>query len=116
MTREVKSPRTSRGGLGNHLWSIAGDSGRQDISNTFIQPFAAYTWPSAWTASVQSESSYNWKNSQWSITINFSASKLVKMGKLPVSLQAGVGYWLESPDTGPEGIRYRFQANIVLPK
>ena len=36
--------------------------------------------------------------------------------KLPVSLQAGVGYWVESPDTGPEGFRFRFQANFVLPK
>jgi len=42
-------------------------------------------------------------------------SRLVKFGKLPVSLQAGIGYWLESPDSGPEGIRYRLQANIVLP-
>ncbi|MFN2125421.1 MAG: transporter, partial [Candidatus Promineifilaceae bacterium] len=103
------------GALGNHAWSIAGDSGRDDISNTFMQPFAAYTWPSAWTGSVQSETNYNWKTEKWSIPVNVSASKLVRFGKLPVSLQAGVGYWLESPDTGPEGIRYRLQANILLP-
>jgi hypothetical protein len=30
-------------------------------------------------------------------------SKLVMFGKLPVSLQGGVGYWMESPDNGPEG-------------
>jgi hypothetical protein len=104
------------GALGNHVWSFAGDSDRPDINNTFLQPFAAYTWPNAWTASVQSESNYNWKMEQWSIPVNVAASKLVFFGKLPVSLQAGVGYWLESPDTGPEGIRYRLQANIVLPR
>ena len=38
--------------LANHIWSYAGDSDRQDISSTFLQPFAAYTWPSAWTVSV----------------------------------------------------------------
>ena len=104
------------GGLANHVWSVAGDSDRSDISNTFLQPFGAYTWPNAWTVSVQSESNYNWKTEQWSIPVTAAASKLVKFGKLPVSLQAGVGYWLESPDSGPEGIRYRLQANIVLPK
>lgn len=104
------------GGLANHVWSFAGDDDRADISNTFVQPFAAYTWPSAWTVSVQSESSYNWNREEWSIPVNAAVSKLVFFGKLPVSLQAGVGRWLETPGAGPEGLRYRLQANIVLPK
>ena len=104
------------GFLANHLWSYAGDSDRQDISSTFVQPFAAYTWPSAWTVSMQSESTYNWKTNKWSVPINGAVSKLVRLGKLPVSLQAGVGYWAESPDTGPEGLRFRLQATFVLPK
>jgi len=104
------------GMLANHVWSYAGDSDRQDISSTFLQPFVAYTWPSAWTVSVQSESTYNWKTEKWSVPVNVAVAKLVKLGKLPVSLQAGVGYWAESPDAGPEGFRFRLQANFVLPK
>jgi hypothetical protein len=104
------------GMLANHIWSYAGDSDRQDISNTFLQPFVAYTWPSAWTVSVQSESTYNWETEQWSVPVNVAVSKLVKFGQLPVSLQAGVGYWLKSPDAGPEGFRFRLQATFVLPK
>jgi len=104
------------GGLANHVWSVAGDSARSDISNTFLQPFVAYTWPSAWTVSAQSESTYNWKTEQWSVPVTFAVSKLVRIGKLPVSLQAGAGYWLDAPDSGPEGMRYRLQMNIVLPK
>jgi hypothetical protein len=104
------------GALGNHLWSYAGDADRPYINNTFLQPFVAYTWPSAWTASLQSESTYNWNTEQWSVPVNFGLSKLVRLGKLPVSLQGGVGYWAESPDTGPEGFRFRFQISIVLPK
>jgi len=111
----LKGPWTV-GMLANHIWSFAGDDDRDDISNTFMQPFVAYTWPSAWTVSVQSESSYNWTTDQWSIPVNAAVSKLVRFGKLPVSLQAGVGYWAESPDAGPEGFRFRLQANIVLPK
>jgi hypothetical protein len=111
----VRGPWTA-GMLANHIWSYAGDSDRQDISNTFMQPFVAYTWPSAWTVSLQSESTYNWKTEKWSVPVNVAVSKLLRLGKLPVSLQAGVGYWAESPNAGPEGFRFRLQANFVLPK
>jgi len=104
------------GMLANHLWSFAGENRRADISNTFIQPFAAYTWPSAWTLSVQTETTYNWKTEKSSVPINVSASRLVRLGRLPVSLSASVGYWATAPETGPEGLRWRLQANIVLPR
>jgi hypothetical protein len=45
-----------------------------------------------------------------------SPTKLVKIGKLPVSLDGGVGCWAESPDDGPQGLRFRLKANIVLPR
>jgi hypothetical protein len=115
MALTMRGPWTL-GALGNHVWSFAGDKDRIDISNTFVQPFVAYTWPSAWTVSVQSETTYNWKIEKWSVPINVAVAKLVRWGKLPVSLQAGVGYWAESPETGPEGFRFRLQANFVLPK
>ncbi len=104
------------GGLANHTWSYAGKSQRADVNASLLQPFAAYTWPNAWTVSVQSEMTYNWTTEKWSVPLNLAAAKLAFLGKLPVSLQAGVGYWLDSPETGPEGWRFRLQANIVLPK
>lgn len=104
------------GMLANHIWSYAGDSDRQDISNTFVQPFVAYTTATAWTYSVQSETTYNWETENWSVPLNVAIAKLVRWGRLPVSLQAGVGYWLDSPESGPEGWRLRLQANFVLPK
>jgi len=102
--------------LANHVWSFAGDNDRDDISSTFLQPFIAYTTPTAWTFSAQTESTYNWKTERWSVPVNVAASKLVMFGKLPVSLQAGVGYWLDAPRSGADGVRYRLQANFVLPK
>ena len=108
--------RWTMGALANHLWSFAGDDARDDINSTFVQPFVAYTWPSAWTVSVQSETTYNWDTSNWSVPLNVAVAKLVMLGPLPVSLQAGVGRWLTSPDTAADGWRCRFQANFVLPK
>ena len=104
------------GALANHIWSYAGDSERADIDNTFLQPFVAYTSPSAWTFSLQSECSYNWESESWSVPVNVAISKLVRLGRLPVSLQAGVGHWLESPEGAADGWRFRLQANFVLPK
>ena len=43
------------------------------------------------TASVQSESSYNWKTEKWSVPVDLALSKLVMIGRLPVSLQGGIG-------------------------
>jgi hypothetical protein len=50
---------------------------------------------------VQSESTYNWQMEKLSVPINAAVNKLVRWGKLPVGLQAGVGYWAESPETDP---------------
>ncbi len=111
----VRGPLTV-GMLANHIWSYGGDSDRDDIRSSLFQPFAAYTWPSAWTVSLQSETTYNWESEKWSVPVNLGASKLVNWGKLPVNLQAGIGYWFESPETGPDGFRFRLQATFVLPK
>ena len=108
--------RWTMGALANHVWSFAGSDDRNDINSTFVQPFVAHTWPSAWTFSVQSETTYNWETKDWAVPLNVAVAKLVMMGRLPVSLQAGVGRWLTSPDSGPDGWRFRLQANFVLPK
>jgi hypothetical protein len=64
------------GALANHIWSVAGDGERQDLSNTFLQPFLAFTSKGAWTFSVNCESTYNWKSKEWGIPINGVVSKV----------------------------------------
>jgi hypothetical protein len=104
------------GGLANHIWSVAGDDSRPEISSTFLQPFVSYTTPTAWTFSLNTESSYDWNSDQWSVPINASVSKLVKFGQQPVSLSAGVRYWAEAPDGGPEGVAFRAGLTFLFPK
>jgi len=69
--------------LFNHIWSFAGDSDRSHVSNTFLQPFLAYTTKDAWTFSVNTESTYDWNATQWSVPTNASVAKLVRFGKQP---------------------------------
>ena len=104
------------GVLGNHIWSVAGDSDRRDISTTFLQPFASYTTPTAWTATLQTESTYDWEESEWQVPVRAIVSRIVRIGVLPVSLAGGVTYWAQSPDNGPEGWGYRFTMTFLFPR
>lgn len=94
---------------------VAGDGGRADISSTFLQPFASYTTHDAWTFTLDTESTYDWKSDQWSVPINFSVSKLVTFDKQPVSFQVGARYWAESPEGGPQGWGVRARRYIPVP-
>jgi hypothetical protein len=104
------------GALANHIWSFAGDESRADVNRTFVQPFVSYTTDEAWTFTLQTETSYDWESSDWSVPINATAAKLVRVGRQPVSLSAGARYWAESPTSGPEGFGVRLGATLLFPR
>ncbi|WP_242479021.1 transporter [Lamprobacter modestohalophilus] len=104
------------GTLTNHLWSFAGDDDRADINTTFVQPFLSYTTPTAWTYTLQSESFYDWEEGEWLVPVRAVVSKLIRVGKLPVSIAGGVNYWAESPAGGPEGWGGRITFTLLLPR
>ncbi len=91
------------GMLVNHVWSFAGDSDRSDISSTFFQPFLAFNTKTATTLTLQTESTYNWENEDWSVPINVILSQIVKVGPQLIQLRAGVRYWADSARSDPEG-------------
>ncbi|KQV42792.1 hypothetical protein ASE37_20005 [Rhizobium sp. Root268] len=102
--------------LANHIWSFAGRNDRQDVSSTFLQPFVSYTTPDAWTFALNTESSYDWVQDEWSVPVNFQVSKLVKLGEQPVSFTAGARYWAQSPENGPQGWGFRAGVTFLFPK
>jgi hypothetical protein len=104
------------GALANHIWSVAGNDNRADISSTFIQPFLSYTTPTAWSFTVNTESTYDWENKQWTVPINVMASKVTKIGGQLVSLGGGVRYWAEGPSSAPEGWALRVTATLLFPR
>jgi len=104
------------GMLANHLWSFAGDGDRAYVNSTFLQPFLAYTLPSFTTLGVNTESTYDWRTEKWSVPVNVSVTQLLKIGSQPVSLQAGLRYWAESPEGGPEDLGFRLVLTLLFPK
>jgi hypothetical protein len=101
--------------LANHIWSYAGDSNRTYVNSTFLQPFFSYTWPTATTIGLNTESSYDWNGDQWTVPINLTFGQVVKLGKQPVQFSIGPRYYAESPDGGP-GWGARFTVTLLYPK
>lgn len=104
------------GALTNHIWSVAGNDDRDDISATFIQPFLSYTTKKLTSFTVNTESTYDWKGEQWSVPVNLLVSQVLKVGDQPLSIQAGVRYWADGPDNGPEGWGFRLAVTFLFPK
>ena len=104
------------GALGNHLWSFAGNDGRDSIDRTFVQPFVSYTTPNAWSYSLLTETSYDWNDSQWTVPARVSVSKVARIGSRLVSFGGAVQYWLDGPDNGPEGWGARLSMTLLFPR
>lgn len=103
------------GALVNHIWSVAGDSGRDDVNSTFLQPFLSYTTRTQTSFTLNTESSYDWEHSQWTVPINVMVAQLVKIGKMPVQFQIGAKGYAEGPSGAPQwGIR--FGIVLLFPK
>jgi len=103
------------GVLANHIWSYAGESSRADVNATFLQPFLTFTTPKQTTFTINTESTYDWSNSQWTVPLNASVAQLVKLGKLPLQFQIGARYYAAKPANGPEwGLR--FSVTFLFPK
>lgn len=104
------------GALTNHIWSVAGEGSRDGVSASFLQPFLAYVTPTAWTYTLQSESTYDWNENQWLTPINAQVSKLLTVGEQKVQLQFAGRYWAESPEGGPEDLGASIKVTFLFPK
>ncbi len=95
--------------LTNHLWSAAGTDHTANVNATFLQPFVSYTTTTHTTIGINTESSYDWSASKWTIPINPFVSQLLKIGPQPISLSLGPKLYVEGPSTAPDwGIRFAF--------
>jgi hypothetical protein len=102
--------------LANHIWSFAGNDNRADVSSTFLQPFLSYTTPTAWTFTLNTESTYDWKNEHWSVPVNGVVSKVTKIGGQLVSVGGGVRYWADSTASEPQGLGLRLVVTLLFPR
>ncbi|MEW6440288.1 MAG: transporter [bacterium] len=104
--------------LANHVWSFAGTDSRPDVNATFLQPILSYTTKTHTTLGLNTESTYDWENSRWTVPVNMLVSQLLKVGRLPVSLGIGGRYYPEKPENPIEGPEWglRLVVTLVFPK
>jgi hypothetical protein len=104
------------GFLANHIESFAGEDSRDDISATFLQPFASYITHTKTTIGLNTESTYDWETDKWSVPINFTVNQLLKVGDQILQVGGGLRYWAESPSSGADDLGLRLQLTFLFPK
>ncbi len=104
------------GALANHIWSVAGDDDRADVSMTFCQPFGSYLTKTKTTLGLSSETTYDWEGEQWAVPVNATVGQMFKVGSQIMQFTVGARYWADSPDNGPEGWGGRAQLTFLFPK
>jgi hypothetical protein len=103
------------GMLVNHIEHVAGDDRLPDISTSFMQPFVSKAWPSGLSITLNTESTYDWNNEQWTVPVNLQMAGITKMGTQLIQLFSGLRYYAEAPENGPEwGIR--LGVTLLYPK
>src|SRR6185369_11864641 len=98
-----------------HIWSVAGHSDRADVSATYFEPFVSYTTRSAWTFSVDTESTYDWIGKRWSAPVSFDISKVLRVGSHAVSVGGGMSCWAATLPGGPQACGVRFSITPLFP-
>ncbi len=101
--------------LANHLVSIGGTHSTSDVNATFLQPFLSYTTKTYTTFAVNTESTYDWENSKWTVPLNASVAQLLKLGGQPMQFQIGPKLYVEGPTGAPDwGVRFAYI--LLFPK
>jgi hypothetical protein len=101
--------------LANHVWSYAGASDRSHVNSTFLQPFLSYTNAMHTSFVLNTESTYDWAISRWTVPLNPLVSQVLKVGGVPLSIGLGARYYATRPAGGPDwGLR--FVVTLLFPR
>ena len=108
----------SIGILGRHLWSFAGDSDRQDVNQSLIEPFLNYNLPNGWYLITDIIITANWdapSDQRWTVPLGGGAGKLFKIGNQAMNVRTEAYYNVEKPDSAPDW-QWGFTIQFLFPK
>jgi hypothetical protein len=107
------------GALLNNVWSVAGESSRQDVNKMLLNLFVVYQLGEGWYVNSTPIITADWQaasGQQWTVPLGAGFGKRTFVGgKLPLNLQTQLYYNIVSPDFGPDW-QWRIQAQVLLPK
>jgi hypothetical protein len=106
------------GMLANNIWSIAGDSDREDLNQFLFQYFINYNMPKGWYLVSAPIITANWKadsGNRWIVPFGGGLGKIFKIGKQPMNANIQAFYNAETPEFDPDWT-LRFQLQFLFPK
>ena len=77
-----------------------------------------YNLPNAWQVGLNPTISYNNNASsgnKWDVPVGLFAAKMIKLGRMPFKIQAGLEYSVVSPDSFGKRASFRFVLTPVIP-
>jgi len=98
------------GALVNHIWSYAG-SGFNDVSASFVQPFATYATKTGASFTIASENTQDWNNDLFGGFTGVYYAKVTKFGEQMVQFAAGPKVYYGNNPFNPD---WGFRANVIL--
>ena len=106
------------GMLARHLGSFAGDSDRDDVSQSLIEPFVNYNLPNGWYLISDIIITANWdldSSDIWTVPLGGGVGKLFKIGNQAMNARAEAYYNVSKPDNAPDW-QWGFTVQFLFPK
>ena len=90
----ARSNKLMWGLFNQNLFSFAGDSDREDVNVSILQPIVNYSLPDKWSIGTSEMNvTYDWEKDAWTaLPLGVKLARLVKFGKLPVQFAGGYEY------------------------
>jgi hypothetical protein len=91
--------------LGRQLWSFAGDSDRNSVSQMLLQPFINYNLEGGWYLISDMIITANWQadsGNQWTVPLGGGFGKMFAIGSQKMNTKLEAYYNVEKPDGAPD--------------
>ena len=108
----------SMGILGRQLWSFAGDSDRNSVNQTLIEPFLNYNLDGGWFLMTDLVMTANWEatsSNRWTVPLGGGVGRVFKVGNQPINSRLEAYYNAVRPDGAPDW-QISFTWQFLFPK
>lgn len=114
----VSVGKWTMGAVASNVWSVAGDSSRDDVNFFSAQWFLNFNVGKGWAIGTAPILTADWTASsgnQWTVPWGVQISKVTHFGSRPVNLL--IGYYKNAKHpTGGADSQVRFQLNLLFPQ
>ncbi len=106
------------GALINNIWSVAGDTNRQNVNQMTLQPFINYNFKDGWYLTSSPILTANWEAdnaNRWTVPIGGGFGRVFRIGKQPINAQLSAYYNALTPEDTGAGWQVRAQVQFLFP-